>query len=91
MARANGSTPRENFFEAVGDDVRMRDVVIDGDMIRLGQFLKLADLTETGGEGKVLIASGDVTVNGEIDTRRGRQLHPGDVVEVFGRSARVAS
>ncbi|GIF14087.1 RNA-binding S4 domain-containing protein [Actinoplanes teichomyceticus] len=68
----------------------MRDVPIDGDMIRLGQFLKLADLIETGGEGKVLIAAGDVTVNGEVDTRRGRQLHPGDVVEVLGRRARVA-
>ena len=67
----------------------MRDVAIGGDMIRLGQFLKLADLTDTGGEGKILIASGDVTVNGEVDTRRGRQLHPGDVVEVLGRSARV--
>jgi ribosome-associated protein len=69
----------------------MRDVPIDGDMIRLGQFLKLADLIDTGGEAKVLIASGDVTVNGEVDLRRGRQLHPGDVVEVFGRRARVAS
>jgi ribosome-associated protein len=69
----------------------MRDVPIDGDMIRLGQFLKLADLIETGGEGKVLITSGDVSVNGEVDLRRGRQLHPGDVVTVFGRSARVTS
>jgi len=59
-------------------------------MIRLGQFLKMADLIDTGGEGKVLIASGDVTVNGEVDTRRGRQLHPGDVVQVLGRAARVA-
>ena len=67
----------------------MRDVAIDGDMIRLGQFLKLADLIDTGGEGKILIASGDVIVNGEVDTRRGRQLHPGDVVEVLGMSARV--
>ncbi|BAL90432.1 hypothetical protein AMIS_52120 [Actinoplanes missouriensis 431] len=72
------------------DDERMRDVSIGGDMIRLGQFLKLADLIDTGGEGKILIASGDVAVNGEVDTRRGRQLHPGDVVEVQGRSARVA-
>jgi ribosome-associated protein len=69
----------------------MRDVAIDGDMIRLGQFVKLADLVDTGGEGKVLIAAGDVTVNGEVDTRRGRQLHPGDVVTVSGRSARVIS
>jgi len=68
----------------------MRDVAIDSDMIRLGQFLKLADLIDTGGEAKILIASGDVTVNGEVDTRRGRQLHPGDVVVVQGRSARVA-
>jgi ribosome-associated protein len=69
----------------------MRDVAIGGDMIRLGQFLKLADLIDTGGEGKILISSGDVTVNGEVDTRRGRQLHPGDVVAVLGRSARVVS
>jgi ribosome-associated protein len=68
----------------------MRDVPIDGDMIRLGQFLKIADLVDTGGEGKVLITSGDVLVNGEVDLRRGRQLHRGDVVEVLGRTARVA-
>jgi ribosome-associated protein len=68
----------------------MRDVPIEGDMIRLGQFLKFADLIDTGGEAKVLIASGDVTVNGEVDTRRGRQLHRGDVVRVLDREARVA-
>jgi ribosome-associated protein len=68
----------------------MREVPIGGDMIRLGQFLKLADLIETGGEAKILIASGDVTVNGEVDVRRGRQLAPGDVVAVAGRTARVA-
>ncbi|MEV4640959.1 RNA-binding S4 domain-containing protein [Actinoplanes sp. NPDC049548] len=67
----------------------MREVAIGGDMIRLGQFLKLADLIDTGGEAKVLIAVGDVTVNGEVDTRRGRQLFPGDVVAVRGREARV--
>jgi ribosome-associated protein len=70
--------------------VAMRDVAIEGDMIRLGQFLKLADLVDTGGEGKILISSGDVRVNGEVDMRRGRQLHRGDVVTVLGRSARVA-
>jgi ribosome-associated protein len=67
----------------------VREVPIGSEMIRLGQFLKLADLIETGGEGKVLIASGDVTVNGEVDVRRGRQLVPGDVVAVLGRAARV--
>ena len=68
----------------------MRDVEINGDMIRLGQFLKLADLIDSGGEAKVAIASGDVTVNGEVDLRRGRQLHPGDIVAVGDRTARVA-
>jgi ribosome-associated protein len=68
----------------------MREVAIGSDMIRLGQFLKLADLIDTGGEAKVLIASGDVTVNGQVDLRRGRQLIPGDVVAVLGREARVA-
>jgi ribosome-associated protein len=82
--------PADILFPAWLHDGRMRDVVIDGDMIRLGQFLKLADLTGTGGESKILIASGDVTVNGEVDLRRGRQLHPGDVVAVQGRTARVA-
>ena len=70
--------------------VGMRDVTIDGDMIRLGQFLKLADLIDTGGEAKLRIAGGEVTVNGEVDLRRGRQLHRGDVVAVGGARARVA-
>jgi ribosome-associated protein len=83
--------PSDIFSSAVSEDGPMRDVGINGDMIRLGQFLKLADLIDTGGEGKVLIASGDVTVNGEVDTRRGRQLHPGDVVEVLGNRARVVA
>jgi ribosome-associated protein len=83
--------PRRFPGDLVTDDEAMRDVPIDGDMIRLGQFLKLADLIDTGGEGKILIASGDVSVNGEVDVRRGRQLHPGDVVEVQGRRARVVS
>ncbi|WP_306214038.1 RNA-binding S4 domain-containing protein [Actinoplanes sp. RD1] len=67
----------------------MREVPVGDDVIRLGQFLKLADLIDTGGEAKVLIAEGDVTVNGEVDTRRGRQLQPGDVVAVGGREVRV--
>jgi ribosome-associated protein len=74
----------------VTDDVRVRDVEIGDDMIRLGQFLKLANVLETGGEGKDLIAYGEVTVNGEVDTRRGRQLFRGDVVETLGQSLRVA-
>jgi len=57
-------------------------VAIRDDMIRLGQFLKLAGLADTGNEARDLIADGEVTVNGEVETRRGRQLIRGDVVGV---------
>ena len=67
------------------------DVPIKDDSIRLGQFLKLANLVGSGAEAKPVIADGLVTVNGEVDTRRGRQLAVGDVVTLAGRSARVAS
>jgi ribosome-associated protein len=68
----------------------MRDVVIREDMIRLGQFLKLAGVIESGGETKERIAGGEVEVNGEVDTRRGRQLHRGDVITVDDEDIRVA-
>ncbi len=48
----------------------------------LGQALKAASLVGSGGEAKVLIQAGEVTVNGEVETRRGRRLQEGDVVEV---------
>jgi len=66
------------------DDVPIRD-----QSIRLGQFLKLANLVDTGAEAKPVIADGEVRVNGEVETRRGRQLTVGDVVTLGGRSARV--
>lgn len=50
--------------------------------ITLGQALKAADLVGSGGEAKLLIQSGEVRVNGEVEIRRGRKLRPGDVVEV---------
>ena len=68
----------------------MREVTIRDESIRLGQLLKLADLVDAGGDAKALLADGAVTVNGEPETRRGRQLHPGDVVEVRGEQVRVA-
>lgn len=57
--------------------------------LTLGQFLKLADLIDSGADAKDAIATGAVTVNGEVDTRRGRGLADGDVVELSGRRARV--
>ncbi|MDO4888346.1 MAG: RNA-binding S4 domain-containing protein [Actinomycetaceae bacterium] len=48
--------------------------------IKLGQFVKLASLASTGGQAREIIALGDIEVNGEAETRRGRQLADGDVV-----------
>ncbi|HWK28621.1 MAG TPA: RNA-binding S4 domain-containing protein [Solirubrobacter sp.] len=58
-------------------------------MIRLGQLLKAAGLVETGGEAKLVLAEGEVTVNGAPESRRGRQLHPGDEVTLGDASVRV--
>jgi ribosome-associated protein len=68
-----------------------RDVAIRGDTIRLGQLLKLAGLVGAGGELKAMLASTPVLVNGEPDNRRGRQLHPGDVVAISGEEIRVVA
>ncbi len=60
-------------------------------MIRLGQLLKLADVVDSGSEVKDLLADAPVTVNGEPESRRGRQLHPGDVIAVAGRTLKLTS
>lgn len=67
-----------------------RDVTIAEDMIRLGQLLKLSGLAESGAEARSLVQEGLVQVNGEVETRRGRQLHRGDLVTVDGERVRVA-
>jgi ribosome-associated protein len=59
-----------------------RTVEIREASIRLGQLLKLADLVDTGADAKLLLSDGDVQVNGEVETRRGRRLLRGDVVTV---------
>jgi ribosome-associated protein len=64
--------------------VRLRE-----ESIRLGQFLKLADLVDTGADAKGLLARGLVRVNGDVETRRGRQLATGDLVECAGRRVQV--
>lgn len=75
----------------VGDTVAMRDVPIRDATIRLGQLLKLAGLADSGGEARMLLEEGEVTVNGEAEARRGRQLHDGDVVEAAGDAVRVVA
>ncbi|MEO6887054.1 MAG: RNA-binding S4 domain-containing protein [Jatrophihabitantaceae bacterium] len=67
----------------------MREVIIRDGTIRLGQFLKLADLIDAGGDAKALLAQGIVAVNGSAETRRGRQLVSGDLVTVADATVRV--
>lgn len=66
-------------------------IEISGDIIRLGQLLKLAGAAAGGSEAKALIADGRVSVNGEPELRRGRQLHPGDVVRIGSDELRVVT
>jgi ribosome-associated protein len=68
---------------------QITEVPITGESIRLGQLLKLIGIARSGGEGKALLLAGGVRVNGECETRRGRRLRHGDVVQAEGETARV--
>ncbi len=67
----------------------MNSIIIKDDFIKLGQALKLAGLVSSGVEAKILITEGEVLVNGEVDTRRGRKLYPGDEVTLGKDSFKV--
>jgi ribosome-associated protein len=67
----------------------VREVPIRGDVIRLGQLLKLAGVVDAGGDVKDFLAAHEVLVNGETEARRGRQLRPGDEVSVGGDVVRL--
>ncbi len=62
------------------------EIKIDSEFITLGQFLKFADIIQSGGEAKQFLASHKVAVNREDDNRRGRKLRPNDVIEIEGKS-----
>ncbi|GAA1616926.1 MULTISPECIES: RNA-binding S4 domain-containing protein [Brevibacterium] len=66
-------------------------VTIRDETIRLGQLLKLHGVAEHGAMAKDLIAAGDVRVNGEVETRRGATIRPGDRVEALGEAFEVES
>jgi ribosome-associated protein len=68
----------------------MRDLEIRDEMIRLGQALKLSGLAASGGDARALIEEGAIAVNGEVERRRGRQLHRGDVVTLGDDVVRIA-
>ncbi len=67
----------------------MQEIEISTDTIRLGQFLKLSNLVDSGSDAKFLLAEGEVMVNDEVEIRRGRQLRAGDIVEYDGIAVRV--
>lgn len=69
----------------------MRRVAIRTPFIALDQFLKWAGVAQTGGAAKESILAGEVSVNGEVERRRGRKLHPGDTVDVGGQRLVVAA
>ncbi|HEX3783800.1 MAG TPA: RNA-binding S4 domain-containing protein [Pseudonocardiaceae bacterium] len=69
----------------------IREVSIVDEMIRLGQFLKLAGLAEDGGQARAMIEAGTVMVNGRPEIRRGRQLTIGDVVTAETGKARLVA
>ena len=60
----------------------MKQIKIFTEFVTLGQFLKLANLIQSGGEAKFYLKENKVIVNGEEDNRRGRKLYSGDIVEV---------
>ena len=67
----------------------METIKLRDEFIKLGQALKAAGLVESGVEAKEVIQDGQVSVNGEIDTRRGRKLDGGDVVSFGGEEIKI--
>ena len=65
------------------------DIIIKDEYIKLGQAIKLAGLVDSGVEAKFVIQDGQVKVNGEVDTRRGKKLVPGDNFEFEGTTVTV--
>ncbi len=67
----------------------MHFIHLKDDYIKLGQALKAAGLVDSGVEAKIVVQDGEVKVNGEVDTRRGRKLVAGDMVEFHGEEIKI--
>ena len=70
-------------------ELYMEIIKLREDYIKLGQSLKAAGMVESGVEAKEVIQNGYVTVNGEVDTRRGRKLYGGDIVAFNGDKIKI--
>lgn len=67
----------------------MQVIKLRDEYIKLGQALKAASLVESGVEAKIVITDGEVTVNGQVETQRGKKLHGGDIVEFDGEQIKI--
>lgn len=68
--------------------IKQKEIIekkINTEFIKLDAFLKLCDVAQTGGHAKIIIQDGDAKVNHEVCTQRGKKLHPGDEVEIYGK------
>lgn len=68
---------------------KMTEITIKTEFITLGQFLKLADLIQSGGEAKMFLSQNNVVIDGESDNRRGRKLRGGEIVEILGQKYEI--
>ena len=68
----------------------MENIIITTEFIELQDLLKFSNLVCTGGEAKIIIQAGDVKVNGEVCTMRGKKIRPGDIVELDGQQLTVS-
>ncbi len=67
----------------------METIILRDDFIKLGQALKAANLVSSGVEAKLVIQDGQVTLNGEVETRRGKKLYENDIVEFQGQQIKI--
>ena len=65
------------------------ELKLKDDFIKLGQALKAAGLVDSGLDAKIVIQDGEVSVNGDVETRRGKKLYDGDVVEFDGETIKI--
>jgi S4 domain protein YaaA len=65
------------------------EITINTEYITLGQFLKLADIIQSGGEAKSFLAQNEVEIDGISDNRRGRKLRGGEIIEILGRKYEI--
>ena len=64
---------------------------VDGEFIKLDSLLKAANAVSSGGEAKIMILNEEVLVNGETETRRGKKIYPGDIIEFENNKIKVES